>query len=106
MRLGVRRSEIPVMSRNFPGEQYIFHFRPLADVGNDEKPPALCRFHVHYDSDMRHVAALVPGNDIARRVVFCAQRDWQALSLTAEKHHQVRHAAVIDARVRTCLMPF
>src|SRR2546429_1455206 len=88
------------MSRDLPIEQYVFDLWSLPDVVLEHVAPASTRSLIHDNSNMRHISAQVPGDQVARRVVLRALRNRQRLSPAAKKHHQVRYAPVIDISIR------
>ena len=49
---------------------------------------------------MWHVAAQIPRDQIAWRVIFRAVRNGQRFSLALKEDHQIRHAAMVNVRVR------
>ncbi len=99
------RSEVPIMSRDFPVEKNVFHLWLFANVVNDHVPAAPAGLLINDDADVRHVAAQVPGDKIPGRVVLRVICYRQEFSLALEKHHQIGNAAVVYIRVRMGEIP-
>ena len=73
--------------------------RAPADVVNDEITAGLRRFLVHYDSDVGDLAAEILGDEVAGTIVKRVGRERQRFTLTAEKDHEIRDAAMVNIRV-------
>src|SRR5215831_7133389 len=101
----MRRSEVTVVAGDLPIKQHIFHFRTGADIVNDHVTPSERTFLVYDDADMNGAVGQVPGDQVARQVIFGLRSDREFLALAAEKDHQVGYAAVVDVAIGMLLPP-
>jgi hypothetical protein len=87
------------VSSNFPIEEDVFHLRTFANVMNNHVAPAPPVLLIDHDAYVRYASAQVPGDEVARRIIFAAVGDGQCFALALEKDHQIRNAAMVDIRV-------
>lgn len=99
-------SIIAVVARNFPSEQNVFPLRSLADVVHNQMAAAFRGLLFDHHPDVRHVAAKVPGDDVAGQIVCRIMRYGQCLALSAEEDHQIRHPAMVNIGVQMLGEPF
>jgi hypothetical protein len=87
------------MADNSPVEENIFHLRPGPNVVDNQITPGAWRFLIYHDSDVRNSSAQVPRDQVTWLVIPQISGERQGFSMPAEKHHQIRYAAVINVRV-------
>src|SRR5258708_2697657 len=73
-------AEVAVVADDFPMEEDVFHFGALTDVVDDEVAAGLRGFLVDEDADVRDIAAEIPGDQIAGRIVGGIAGDFEGLA--------------------------
>jgi len=86
------------VSRDFPGEQHIFHLVSLSNVVHDHVTASRA-LAIDNDPNVRHVAAKIVRNQIAGIVVSWMHSDRQRFPFALEKDHQIRHPPMIDVAI-------
>src|SRR6478609_8741092 len=89
LRSGAMRSKVPVMPRNLPVEEHIFHFGASANVVHDHVAASKDSLPVHDHADVRQSAPEVPCHQVSGSVIPGAICNRQALTFSAEEHHQI-----------------
>lgn len=87
------------MAGDAPGKQNVFDFGAGADVVFDEIAAAGGRFLIYDDADVRDVAAEIPSDEFAGKVVGVVGGNGERLAFAREKDLKIRDAAMVDVGV-------
>jgi len=98
-------AEVVVVAGDFPGEEDVFDSGSGADVVLDEVAAGVRGFFAHDDSDVRNVAAEVPGDEFAGQIVGAVESNRQRFAFARKKDLKIRNAAMVDVGVRVSEHP-
>ena len=87
------------MAGDLPGKEDVFDSWSRTDVVLDEIAARIGRFLVHDDAEVRNVAAEIPSDKFAGKIVVRAVRNRQRFSFSREEDAQIGNAAMIDVCV-------
>ena len=91
-----------IMAGHRPIEQHILKLRSCADIVNDHGPSGGAGA-VRHNADMRQpasVAAQIPRNDVAGKIITGIVRDRKPRAFSGQEFFEIGDAPMIDIRIR------